>query len=138
MWLKNLDKIIIFGGFIIMVSMIYMSGMEKGRNEVTAEFNEQAMDQARKNAVVLAKKQREITQIEAAWLAEKEQVKIVYRDKIRTVTKTVKEYVEANNLTECKLDATGVQRVNEALSRAKKPGHQSKPYDSLRATANAD
>lgn len=123
MWLKNLDKIILFGGFIIMVSMIYMAGMEKGRNEMTAKFNNLAMEQARKNAVVLAQKQQEITQIEASWLAETEQVKIVYRDKIRTVTKTVKEYVEANNLTECKLDDNGVQRVNEALSRAKTPGH---------------
>lgn len=60
-------------------------------------------------------RQKEIMETELAWLNEDRQIETVYRDKTKTVIKTVKQYVEVNNLDHCQLDDDRLRLVNQAL-----------------------
>lgn len=120
MFIKNIDKIILLALAIGLGSALYFAGYKSAEHRVTAEFNKLTNEQVARNVKELQVKQREIIEIESAWLNQKAEKEIVYRDRVKTVIKEVTEYVEANNLEHCTLDAERVQRINQALS---KTGH---------------
>ena len=91
--------------------------IEKAEEQI-AKDAELAKAVAEENKKVQAV-QNELYETERAWLEEEAKIKVVYRDKVKTVTETVTEYVKVNDLSKCRIGADGMQLVNEALSRSK-------------------
>lgn len=65
----------------------------------------------------MRKLQTELYDIENSWLEDERKTVIEYRDKVKVITKTVKEYIEVNNLENCKVGSDIMKDINSAIMR---------------------
>jgi len=100
------------------IYLIYNAGYEAGELKERNEWQQELEEAREQHAIELARQLDAQLEVERAWLEQEKETRVEYRDKVRTVTKTVREYVAANDLGNCRLDSERMQPIREAIRRA--------------------
>lgn len=94
----------------------YFVGYEQAEQKITAEYQHKFIEQQTQQAKEYGRLQSRLLEVEKDYLAIDPEIKTVYQDRVKTVTKKVTEHVESNDLADCRLDDDSLQQLNQALS----------------------
>lgn len=108
----------IIAGVLVFMSIMY--GMYKhGYMTADREWTVKVLEAEKKYNEAVVEVQKELYATEKAWLEDEAKKEVIYRDKIKTVTKTVTEYIKDNDLSRCRIGDAGMQQLNEAVRSSK-------------------
>lgn len=104
----------IIAGVLVLMSILY-GVYRHGYMTADREWNVKVLEAEKKYNEAVVEVQKELYATEKAWLEEEAKKEVIYRDKIKTVTKTVTEYIKDNDLSNCRIGTSGMQQLNEAI-----------------------
>ena len=99
------------GLFVSTAYGLYYHGYKTAENE----YRLVALQAEKRYNTGIKKVQDELYETERAWLEEEAKKEVVYRDRIKTVTKTIEKYVTDNDLSRCNVGVDGLRAINEAI-----------------------
>lgn len=94
---------------------LYYHGYKTAANE----YELKALQQQKTYSLNIQEIQNSLYETERAWLEQEAKTEVIYRDKIKTVTRTVEKFITDNSLDSCRIGTNGMQQLNEAIRASK-------------------
>jgi len=120
----NKLKILLIGGSVVLLvvsiigSFIYVHNAAIKTTEL--KYAQIMIEKQWKYEESMRQLRSELYNIENSWLEDERKSVIEYRDKVKVITKTVKEYIEVNKLENCKVGTNIMDNINSAITRETK------------------